>query len=76
MLTEFHPACLRRNAQVAPEHYAAVLLDYGAVTVLYFDGKRSTCKDVEALMRLWAQEDATLRTEGAAHLDLLVQPRS
>ncbi|MBO9665170.1 FkbM family methyltransferase [Dokdonella sp.] len=76
VLTEFHPACLRNNAHVPPEHYAAVLLDYGTVTALHFDGERSTCANAEALMQLWAREDAALRTDGAAHLDLLVQPRS
>lgn len=74
VLTEFHPRCLRRNARVEPEEYAAVLLNYGAVTVLHFDGKRSRCPRADDLMRLWAREDAALSTDGAAHLDLLVEP--
>jgi FkbM family methyltransferase len=76
VLTEFHPKCLRDNAQVDPHDYAATLLAYGAVTVLHFDGRRSACRDGEALMRLWAREDAALNTDGAAHLDLLVEPHS
>jgi FkbM family methyltransferase len=76
VLTEFHPRCLRDNAQVDPRDYAAALFAYGAVTVLHFDGRRSTCRDGEALMRLWAREDAALNTDGAAHLDLLVEPHS
>ncbi len=76
VLTEFHPRCLRDNAKVDPLDYAATLFDHGKVTVLHFDGRRSTCADGEALMRLWMREDAALRTDGAAHLDLLVEPRS
>ncbi|WP_395684191.1 hypothetical protein [Dokdonella sp.] len=75
-MTEFHPKCLRDNAQVDPLDYAATLLDYGVVTVLHFDGRRSGCPDPEALMRRWAREDAVLNNDGAAHLDLLVEPRS
>lgn len=76
VLTEFHPKCLRDNGGVDPRDYGAVLLDYGQVSVLHFDGRRSTCDDGDTLMRLWAAEDAALNTDGAAHLDLLVQPRS
>lgn len=75
VLTEFHPGCLRRNASIEPEEYGAVLLEYGLVTVLHFDGKQSSCPDVGALMRLWAHEDAVLGTDGGAHLDLLIEPR-
>lgn len=76
VLTEFHPRCLSRNAGVEPEAYGAVLFEYGAVTVLHSDGRHSSCRDVETLMRAWAREDAALGTDGAAHLDLLVDPRS
>lgn len=76
VLTEFHPKCLRENARVAPEDYAAVLLDYGTVTALHFNAERFVCSDVETIMRRWAVEDAVLNTDGAAHLDLLVEPRS
>lgn len=76
VLTEFHPRCLSRNAGVEPEEYGALLFQYGVVTVLHSDGKRSSCRDLDALMRLWAREDAALGTEGAAHLDLLVEPHS
>ncbi len=76
VLTEFHPRCLSRNARVEPDEYAAVLLDYGRITVLHFDGKRTPCGNKEELMRLWASEDAALRTDGGAHLDLLVEPRT
>ncbi|HUD41725.1 MAG TPA: FkbM family methyltransferase [Dokdonella sp.] len=75
VLTEFHPHCLRRNAKIEPEVYGAVLLNYGTVTVLHFDGRHSACQDIETLMRLWASEDAALGTDGTAHLDLLVEPR-
>lgn len=76
VLTEFHPRCLRRNAGIQPEEYGAALLEYGAVTVLHPRGRRSHCRDLEALMHLWAKSDAALRGDGAAHLDLLVEPRS
>lgn len=76
VLTEFHPRCLRENAGIEPERYGAVLFEYGAVTVLHFDGKRSSCRDFEGLMRCWMHEDAVLGTDGSAHLDLLVEPRS
>lgn len=76
VLTEFHPHSLRRNAKIEPEAYGAVLLDYGNVTVLHFDGKRSPCRDLDALMRVWADENTALGTDGGAHLDLLVEPRT
>lgn len=75
VLTEFHPRCLRQNARVDPEAYGAILLEYGGLTVLHFDGKQSPCADTDALMRLWAREDEVLGTDGGAHLDLLVEPR-
>ena len=74
VLTEFHPYCLRRNAGIDPIEYATVLFNYGVVTVRHFDGKRSGCADSEELMRLWEGEDSALRTNGKAHLDLLVEP--
>ncbi|MBN8726561.1 MAG: FkbM family methyltransferase [Xanthomonadales bacterium] len=76
VLTEFHPRCMRENALVDPHEYAAVLIDYGNITVLHADGRRSACDTVESLMRAWQREDADLRGEGAAHLDLLVEPRA
>ncbi|MEP7044672.1 MAG: FkbM family methyltransferase [Dokdonella sp.] len=75
VLTEFHPRCLRENGHVEPEAYGTVLLEYGATTVLHFDGTRSACENEETLMRLWQREDAALKTDGHAHLDLLVEPR-
>lgn len=75
VLTEFHPKCLRQNARVEPEEYAAALLDYGTVTALHFNAKRSICADVRMIMHQWAIEDTALNTAGAAHLDLLVVPR-
>jgi len=76
VLTEFHPKCMRDNANVDPAAYGALLLQYGDVTVLSADGVRTPCADCETLMRIWAREDTTLRTDGGAHLDLLVEPRS
>ncbi|MEO5561408.1 MAG: FkbM family methyltransferase [Dokdonella sp.] len=75
VLTEFHPKCMRENAQVEPREYAELLLRFGDVAVLHFDGKRSACVDSESLLRLWEQEDVALNTAGRAHLDLLVIPR-
>ena len=74
VFTEFHPYCLRRNAGIDPAEYAAVLFGYGVVTVLHLDGTRSPCPDSTNLMRLWEWEDCQLQTNGAAHLDLLVEP--
>ena len=67
-------AAIRQNTGIDPLEYASVLFDYGAVTVLHFDWLRSKCPDSEQLMRSWAEEDASLRTNGAAHLDVLVEP--
>jgi FkbM family methyltransferase len=75
VLSEFHPKCMRENAQIEPLEYAEALLRFGTVTVLHFNGKRSSCVDSESLTRLWAQEDVTLKTDGRAHLDVLVVPR-
>lgn len=75
VLTEFHPRCLRDNAGVDPIDYASTLLDYGKVTALHFDGARSHCTDAASVMRIWEKEDTGLKTDGAAHLDLFVQPR-
>jgi hypothetical protein len=76
VLTEFHPKCMRENALVDPHEYAAVLIDYGDITVLHADGRRSACDTAESLRRAWQREDADLRGHGAAHLDLLVEPRA
>lgn len=74
VLTEFHPQCLRNNAQTDPAAFADALLRYGTTTVLDASGRRSVCKDVDALMRHWARTDEALGTDGGAHLDLLVEP--
>ena len=52
LLTKFHPRCLTCNAGVEPEAYGAVLLQYGAVTVLHSDGRRTPCRDLDVLMCL------------------------
>lgn len=75
VLSEFHPHCLRHNAGIAAEDYAATLFHYGSVVVLHAaGGQRSACGDVATLMRSWQQENARLGTNGTAHLDLLVTP--
>lgn len=74
VFTEFHPQCLRQNAETDPLEYAAVLFGYGKVVALHFNGGRSPCEDAEHLMRVWANEDSALQANGTAHLDLLVAP--
>lgn len=76
VVTEFHPKCLRDNTQVDPSDFAATLLGYGRVIVLGTDGQRYPCLDVERLLNHWEREDEILRTNGGAHLDLLVEPHS
>jgi FkbM family methyltransferase len=72
VITEFHPAGLRKVLGIPPEAYLAQLESYDySIAVIEHDGSLKSCAKAEDVMRSWREANERAEMDGRLHLDLL-----
>jgi FkbM family methyltransferase len=71
IVTEFHPAGLRKLLGIQPEAYLSQLVTYGySLAVIDHDGSLLPCSNIEDVMKFWQETNERAGMEGRLHLDL------